>query len=132
MKSKILLSFFTSLLVFFAINANAQVLPLNGSVSGNVTSATPIVYKVTTTSDGLLRLTFKTVSPADLYVTLFDNNGTTAISAQTESYNNSTATVIADGLASGTYTVKIIPLFYCLWGLYAFRQPVYIARCQRC
>ena len=127
MRSKILPSFFTCLLILFAVNANAQVLPLNGSVSGNVTSATPVVYTVTTTSDGLLRLTFKTVSPADLYVTLFDNNGTTAISAQTESFNNATVTVIADGLASGTYTVKIIP-FSTAYGAYTLSDSLFTSR----
>ncbi|MEP6948670.1 MAG: T9SS type A sorting domain-containing protein [Ginsengibacter sp.] len=91
------------------VNAQGGTLPLNNSVNGNLTSATPDVWDITTTSDGLLRLTFTTVSPADLYVTLFDNDGTTALSSQTESFNNSTVTVTVDGLAPGTYHAKIIP-----------------------
>src|SRR5450755_2865182 len=111
MKTRFLPVFLSYFLLICAYKGNAQggTLPLNSSVNGNLTSTTADVWDVTTTSDGLLRLTFTTVSPADLYVTLFDNDGTTALSAQTESFNNSTATVIVDGLAPGTYHAKIIP-----------------------
>ncbi len=50
-------------------------LPLNGSVTGVLGVSTVDVWDVTTNADGLLRLTFKTVSPADLDVTLYDNDG---------------------------------------------------------
>ncbi len=123
---KILPALLSLIIVAFSQGAYAQggVLPLNGSVSGNLTSATPDVYTVTTTSDGLLRLTFTTVSPADLYVTLYDNDGTTALSAQTESFNNSTAVVTVDGLATGTYKVKIIP-FSTDYGAYTLADSLF-------
>src|SRR5664279_4863309 len=126
MKKKILLALFTYLFLIFANKANAQggTLPLNGSVSGNLTSTTPDIWDVTTNADGLLRLTFTTVSPADLYVTLYDNDGTTTLSAQTESFNNSTATVIVDGLAPGTYHAKIIP-FGTSFGSYTLADSLF-------
>lgn len=110
MKKKIL-PLLISLILFGAANvAVAQgVLPLNGSVNGNLTSATPDVWDLTTTSDGLIQLTFTATSPADLYVTLYDNNGTTIIGGPVESFNNSTVALNTDGLAPGTYHIKITP-----------------------
>ena len=126
MKMRILPVLITYLLLFTALQSNAQggTLALNNSVNGNLTSATPDVWDITTTSDGLLRLTFTTVSPADLYVTLYDNDGTTALSAQTESFNNSTVTVIVDGLAPGTYHAKIIP-FGTSFGAYTLADSLF-------
>ncbi|MBA2249330.1 MAG: T9SS type A sorting domain-containing protein [Chitinophagaceae bacterium] len=128
MKTKILLALLTCFFLLFVSRVNAQggILPLNSSVNGNLTSATPDVYTITTTSDGLLRLRFTTVSPADLYVTLYDNDGTTAISAQAESYNNSTVTVIVDGLAPGTYKAKIIP-YGSSFGAYTLADSLFTA-----
>ena len=126
MKTKTLLTFFTCFLLAFATNVRGQggTLPLNGSVNGDLTSATPDVWNITTNADGLLRLTFTTVSPADLYVTLFDNDGNTALSSQTESYNNSTVTVTVDGLAPGTYHAKIIP-FSTSFGNYTLADSLF-------
>src|ERR1017187_9717998 len=126
MKKITLLFLLPFFLLAFSGNANGQggTLPLNGSVNGNLTSSTPDVWDVTTNSDGLLRLTFTTVSPADLYLTLYDNDGTTAISATAESYNNSTVTVTVDGLAPGTYHAKIIP-FSTAYGLYTLSDSLF-------
>ena len=100
-----------SSLWFFSQNLFAQggTLPVNNSVNGNLTSSTPDVWNITVTGDGFLRFTFHTLSPADLYITLYDTDGSTAISSTFESYNNSTITFGRDGLASGNYHVKITP-----------------------
>ena len=125
---KILPALLSLIIVAFAQGVYAQggVLPLNGSLNGNLTSATPDVYTVTTTSDGLLRFTFTTVSPADLYVTLYDNDGTTAVSSAVESYNNSTAVLTVDGLAAGTYKAKITP-YNTSFGAYTLADSLFTA-----
>ncbi len=111
MKKKSLPVLFTYLLFAMALNVNAQggLLPLNGSVTGVLGVSTVDVWDVTTNADGLLRLTFTTVSPADLDVTLYDNDGTTALSATQQSFDNSTVTFNTDGLSPGIYHVKISP-----------------------
>ncbi len=111
MKFKLLPICFAYLLLLLSFRSMAQggTLPLNNSVNGDETTASGDVWSVTTPSDGLLKLTLTTVSPADLYITLFDSNGTTALSGSLESYNNSTVSFNTDGLATGTYIVKITP-----------------------
>ena len=113
MKFKILqivLIVITMLMFSKVVLAQGGALPLNDSVNGKITSITPDVWDITTTADGLLRLTLHTTAPADLYLTLYDNDGTIVLGNQIESYNNSYVTLSADGLAPGTYHVKIIPL----------------------
>ncbi len=126
MKSKTLQALFFCVFIFFKTDVIAQggILPLNSTVTGNQTNATPTVYTVTTTADGLLRLKFITVSPADLYVTLYDNDGTTAL-ATAESFNNATVIVNADGLAAGTYTIKIKPYSNTSYGAYTLTDSLF-------
>ena len=107
------------------VNGQGGTLPLNNSVTGSLTSATPDIWDVTTTSDGLLRLTFSTTSPADLFLTLYDNDGVTAISGTVESFNNSTVTISADGLAPGTYHAKIVP-FSTSFGAYVLADSLFV------
>ena len=111
MKAKFLLVFLSYIFLVFGNEADAQggILPINNSVNGNLTSSTPDVWDITTTSDGLLKLSFSSISPADLYVTLYYNNGTTIIGGPVESFNNSSVTSITDGLAPGSYHIKISP-----------------------
>jgi Secretion system C-terminal sorting domain len=126
MKMKILLSLFTYTLMAFAINVKAQggTLPLNNSVNGILTSSTPDVWNVTTTADGLLRISLTAVSPADLIVTLYDNNGTTVLGGPVESFNNSTAIISRDGLLPGIYHVKITP-FSTAFGSYTLKDSLF-------
>ena len=126
MKIKILPSLLALMFVAAATNVNAQggTLPLNGSVNGNLTSVTPDVWDITTNADGLLRLTFTTVSPADLFVTLYDNNGTTVLGGPVESFNNSTVLLSTDGLAAGSYHVKITP-FSTAFGSYTLADSLF-------
>src|SRR5665213_1428541 len=127
MKKKILPALITYLLLVIASNVNAQggALSLNSSVNGNLIAGTVDVWDVTTNADGLLRLTFTTVSPADLDVTLYDNNGTTAISGPKESLNNSTVTVTTDGLSPGMYHVKISPHHPTDFGSYTLSDSLF-------
>jgi hypothetical protein len=127
MKKKILPALFTYLLLVFASNVNAQggTLPLNGSVNGNLATSTIDVWNVTTNADGLLRLTFTTVSPADLDITLYDNDGTTTLSGTTQSFNNSTVTFNTDGLSPGIYHVKITPHFSTDFGNYTLSDSLF-------
>ena len=92
----------------------ASVLPLNGSTTGHVgyyfknNRDTTDWYKVTTNLDGILRLS---LTPADgqyTYVTLYDNNGTTVLNTQ---YSNSAFSISTDGLAAGTYYMRV----YCFY-----------------
>src|SRR5450432_1530741 len=110
MKAKILFVFFTYIF-FTGTRAEAQggVLPLNNTVNGTLSSSTPDIWDITTTSDGLLKLSLNAVSPADLFMTLYDNNGTTVLGGPAESFNNSTVIINSDGLAPGTYHIKITP-----------------------
>ncbi len=119
--------FITFGLSWFSPTAMAQggILPVNGSINGNLTSSTPDVYTVTITADGLLRFKFTTVSPADLYLTLYDNNGTTAMSTAVESYNNSTAILTVDGLAAGTYKATITPYSSTTYGAYTLSDSLF-------
>ena len=120
----------TILFIYFCFlnsqSAHAQVgtLPLNSNVIANVTGSTGDTWNVTTTGDGLLRLTLTTTSPADLYMSLYDNNGTTLLGGQVESYNNSTVTLSTDGLAPGTYVVKVIP-FSTSFGTYNLADSLF-------
>ena len=63
-------------------------------------------YKIVTTANGALQLSYTGNSGNCVYFQLFDGNGTTALNA--EVYNcGSTSTQTTDGLATGTYYVKI-------------------------
>ncbi|MEO5893194.1 MAG: T9SS type A sorting domain-containing protein [Ferruginibacter sp.] len=128
MRNKILPLLLCYFFQIVSTNAHAQggPLPLNSSVNGNLTSATADVWDITTTSDGLLRLTFSTVSPADLYVSLFDNDGTTLIAGPLESFNSSTVVLNADGLAAGNYHVKITP-YNAAYGTYTLADSLFIS-----
>ncbi|MBS1745238.1 MAG: fibronectin type III domain-containing protein [Bacteroidetes bacterium] len=95
--------------------AQALTLPLNGSTTGHVGyyynnhRDSSDWYKVTTTADGLLRLTITTEpSTLNAYVNyiLYDNNGTTVIN-QNYIGSNTTNSFSIDGLAAGTYYIKM-------------------------
>ncbi len=104
--------------------ATAITLPLNGTKTGHVgyyynnRRDTTDWYKVTTNADGLLKVDLTTArgstlssNPLDVNVTLFDNDATTQLGAVEVFNGNSPATnsIVADGLAPGTYYIKIQP-----------------------
>ncbi len=91
--------------------ALAKELPLNGKKTGHINyyyngaKDGEDWYKVTTNEDGRLRLTMASANSKYVWVYLYDNNGTTELAS---GYTNGTAAVVdADGLAAGTYYVKV-------------------------
>ncbi|MBK8874427.1 MAG: T9SS type A sorting domain-containing protein [Bacteroidetes bacterium] len=89
--------------------ATASTLPLNGTVTGHVNyyynneRDTTDWYAVTVNQDGKLSYTI-TSSGLNVYALLFDGDGITSLAG---SYTTSTATYFQDGLAPGTYYIKI-------------------------
>jgi len=61
-------------------------------------------YKITTTTDGLLKLKLTPANGSFVWVYLYDNNGTTLLNS---SYSNTPFSQSTDGLAAGTYYVKV-------------------------
>ncbi len=104
--------------------ATAIVLPFNGSKTGHVgyyynnQRDTADWYKVTTTADGLLKIYLATERGSiysnnfmDINLTLYDNDGTTALGfVQVYDFNlggPAKDSITADGLEPGTYYVKV-------------------------
>lgn len=90
--------------------AQAIVLPLNAGKSGNVGYSNPLKrdtsdwYKVTTNADGLLRINASPANGKTIRIYLYDNNGTTLLNSD---YSSGTATISEDGLAAGTYYIRV-------------------------
>ncbi len=93
---------------------DADTLLLNGQQGGKLgyTSGSKVDradwYKVTTKSDGLLRVTLSAQNGADFYARLFDNDTTTQLGT-IESYSNNPAVLNVNGLAAGTYYIELFP-----------------------
>ena len=94
--------------------AQANVLALNDSTTGHIgyyyNNHRDSVdwYKVTTNSDGLLRLTLTSGNGRNVSAYLFDNNGATQLHSITTSGTNLLST---DGLAAGTYYIEIVSYY---------------------
>ena len=90
--------------------AQALTLSLNGSKTGhvgyyyNLQRDTADWYKVTTNADGLLRVTATPSNGQTIYLYLYDNDGSTLLKSV---YSASSASLDEDGLAAGTYYVKV-------------------------
>ena len=65
-------------------------------------------YKVTTTAEGLLKLTLTPANGQNLYLYLYDNDGTTLLNS---AQSGTSFTFSTDGLAVGTYYLKVIPYY---------------------
>jgi len=61
-------------------------------------------YKITLPKDGLLRLRLSSENSKYVWAYLFDNDGTTQLNAN---YTNTSVDILTDGLAAGTYYVRI-------------------------
>ena len=120
MKTKFLLAFFT-LLAFSLTNvkaaetepnntkAQASVLTLNGSNTGKIGTSTDVDwYKVTTNSDGRIDLTLTVSNNLYCYFAIYDNDGVTLLH---QDYTSTSYIYSVDGLATGTYYVKIFPYY---------------------
>jgi hypothetical protein len=89
--------------------AHANVLALNSSNKGAINPAADVDWwKVTTTSDGQLNITWTAKGGHNTYATLYDNDGTTVFASN---YTASTATIFYDGLQPGTYYVQVYCYF---------------------
>ncbi len=85
--------------------AHANTLVLNGSNAGKISpTGDQDWWKITTTGDGKLDVTL-TPSGKYTWIYLYDNDGTTLLNS---SYSTGTFTVSEDGLAAGTYYVKVV------------------------
>ncbi|MGB3074502.1 MAG: T9SS type A sorting domain-containing protein, partial [Chitinophagales bacterium] len=94
--------------------SQAKNLPLNNVKTGQVgyyyNGVTDVEdwFKVTTTGDGALKLTIISQNGQYVYYQLFDNDGVTSLQ---NAYTNGNQSYIKDGLAAGTYYVKIYPFY---------------------
>lgn len=92
------------------LKGQAKVLPLGGNRTGHVgyyynnTRDTSDWWKVTTNADGQLNLTLTPENGTYVWIYLYDNNGTTLLNSK---YSTTTFTLSEDGLAAGTYFIKI-------------------------
>ena len=61
-------------------------------------------YKMTTSDDGLIKLSLTSANGSYVWVYLYDNDGTTLLNS---TYTNASTDLLTDGLATGTYFVRI-------------------------
>ncbi|HYV92041.1 MAG TPA: T9SS type A sorting domain-containing protein [Chitinophagales bacterium] len=106
--------------------AQANTLALNGSNTGVISPATTDVdwWKVITNKDGKLNVTLTISNGLFCWVELFDNNGTTSLAINN---TNGTITIFKDGLANGTYFIKIYPYFSAQMPSYTISNTLDIA-----
>ena len=104
----------------------ANTLTLNGSNTGVISPATTDVdwWKVVTNKDGKLNVTLTISNGLFCWVELFDNNGTTSLAINN---TNGTITIYKDGLANGTYFIKIYPYFSAQMPSYTISNTLDIA-----
>jgi len=117
-RSKILLTLFsllTASLLYAAETepnnnrAQANTLALNGSNTGAISvSGDEDWWKVTTNADGKLNVTINISNGLHLYCYIYDNDGIIELNS---GYGNATKLVSVDGLAAGTYYIKLRPYY---------------------
>ncbi|MEO8116344.1 MAG: T9SS type A sorting domain-containing protein, partial [Bacteroidota bacterium] len=86
--------------------ATANTLNVNGSNSGAINvSGDEDWFAITTTQDGKLDVTITISNSLNLRCYIYDNDGTTVLSS---GFSSTSTTVSKDGLAAGTYFIKLI------------------------
>ncbi len=122
MKQKILLLLATVILCLAGISAmaapetepnntraTANTLALGGSNTGAINvSGDEDWFKVTTTGDGKLNVTINVSNGLNLWCYVYDNNGTTLLASN---YTTATLTLSPDGLATGTYYIRLVAYY---------------------
>ena len=89
--------------------AQANTLALNGNNTGAIGTTTDIDWwKITTNADGKLNITITISNGVYMYCQIYDNNGTSLLE---QGYTSGTSTVSKDGLAAGTYFLKLYPYY---------------------
>ncbi|MBX7109531.1 MAG: pre-peptidase C-terminal domain-containing protein [Chitinophagales bacterium] len=87
--------------------SKANKLALNGNNTGAVTPGGDVDWwKISTNADGMISLTLTSTNGVYLSYQLYDNNGTTGLN-YIVNYVNGTTAQNTDGLAQGTYYVKV-------------------------
>ncbi len=100
-------SIIACLICFFSATASAQIVPLqmDNTVSGSLSPAGKTdTYSLTTTADGQITLTFASTNGLNATVTLLDKDTATQLGSTTTA---ATTTLSTDGLAAGTYYVRV-------------------------
>src|SRR6478609_7694949 len=126
MKHKILLSTLSLLLLWQHVFAaetepndtrsQATTLTLNASNTGSIGTPTDVDWwKVTITGDGKLTIGITVSNGKNLWCQIYDNDGITLLN---QGYTAANTTVVQDGLAAGTYFMKLYPF-------YAGEMPAY-------
>lgn len=89
--------------------ATANTLALNGSNTGAIGTSTDVDWwKVTTTGDGKLDVIIDISNSEYMWCTIYDNDGSIVVASD---YTNGTKTISANGLAAGTYYMKLYPYY---------------------
>ncbi|MEO8710927.1 MAG: pre-peptidase C-terminal domain-containing protein [Parafilimonas sp.] len=89
----------------------ANKLALNGSNNGDMNPTADVDWwKVTTNGDGAINLSLTSTDGRHIYFDLYDTLGTIAL--HTGTYTNGSTNYTVDGLAQGTYYIKI----HCYYG----------------
>ncbi|MBX7109555.1 MAG: T9SS type A sorting domain-containing protein [Chitinophagales bacterium] len=85
--------------------SQASKINLNSSATGAINPAADgDWWKVATNKDGILSLSLTSISGTYIWVSLYDNDGTSLL---TQAYSYTVATISMDGLSPGTYYVYI-------------------------
>ncbi len=105
--------------------AQAKVININDSINGHVgyndytLRDTLDWYKFTTTLDGQINISLNVFNNQNVYAQLFDGDGVTVL---TGSYTTTSAIYSRDGLAAGTYYIRIINYYSnAEWAPYSIR-----------
>ncbi len=112
MKTKILLALTAFFCGIYCARAQGGTLPLNGSSNGNISTVGQTDWwTVTTTQNGKLTITLINSGTSDFYAQLYASDQATALGNQIEAWSGDshTATTTIDGLAPGSYKVKVYP-----------------------
>ncbi len=111
--------------------AQAKVLPVNATKTGhinyyyNTQKDSADWYKITTTSDGRIRLTMTSGNGQNVWAELFDNDGVTLLAG---SYTTGTSFVVnKDALSAGTYYVRVRTYYGSEWAPYTLSDSVFYA-----
>ena len=111
--------------------ALAKVLNLNSSKTGHINYYYNNVkdtfdwYKITPTADGRIRLTMTSANGQNVWAYLYDNDGTTVLAS---GYTSGSAVVVdKDGLAAGTYYIRVNTYYNSEWAPYTLADSVFVA-----
>jgi len=107
----------------------ALTLPLNGSKKGHINyyynnhRDSVDWYKVTTNADGRLRLTMTSGNGQNVWAYLFDNDAKTVLA---NGYTSGSAVVVnKDGLAAGTYYIRVNTYYNTEWAPYTLSDSLF-------